>query len=787
MNKRQSYVDSEFQDPQFGSFQLREWIFRYLRRWPLFVLSLMLSFISAFLFLYYNVAHYEAYATVLVKDERKSSGINESAFFEDLGILIGRGNLDNEIELLKSRSLMREVVAKLNLHISLFEEKQPIDKDLYPEFPIQLNFIAKNEEPQWKDTSFSMRILSDKQFQLKNEAKETLTFGTTLLTSFGTLRPEAIFGRTKDFIGKEIRIQFKPIEQVTNHFLNQLKIEPVNNKANVIRLSLRDPVRIKAIDILNTLIEEHRQNEINENNQVALNTAAFIKERILYLNEELTEVESTVQDYKTGNELINLPIESDLFLTKANEAEKQLSETFIQLELSRYLLDFLETKSAIQQLIPSNLGLTQQTISLQIETYNKLAMEASRMNISSGKANPKLVQINQQLASIKSTIQQALRNEIKALEMRFDERDKQLKQLQGKIAAVPRKEREFRELERQRQIKESLYLYLLQKREETSIALAVPLFNSNIIDSAYSNGQIVAPNKKLIFALALMAGIFLPMLLLYLMRLFNTNVRELHELQALDIPLAGEIPFARVGDAVLFKSREDRAALESFRNLRTNLSFLLDPPSKKAQVIAITSSVAKEGKTFISLNLAAAMAYSGKRVLVAGFDLRTPKLLSYLQMPESKGITNLLTGQEKDIQALIKPVEGIDGLFVLPSGDIPPNPSELLMKESIKDIFEYLQNRYDYIILDTAPAGLVADALLLESFTDVFLYIIRSGFTDKRLLHLPLEMYKEKRLRNMALIFNEANIRTEYGYTYGYYGKRPKKPFFRRITDGMRA
>lgn len=778
-----NYSNPSAADLSPGNFHIRELVGRYAKRWPLFLITLALSFSIAFAYLYFNVPFYEAQSTVLIKDDRISSGISETALFEDLGILMNRGNLDNEIELFKSRSLMKGVVEKFNLHISVYEKKQPINADLYPGHPFDVSIQYTKPNKEVADTQLVIKVVSATHFAFNDGSSSKSgnhAFGSPILTSFGKVSFNARPDKVQRYIGKEILIHFRPVDVVVGQFLSRLKVDAVNNKANVIKLSLRDPVPQKAIDIVDALVQEHKQNEINDNNQVALNTAAFIQERIVFINEELSDVENTVQDYKTGNQLVDLPIESDLFLSTATETEKELSNAFIQLKLSEFLLDYLKNNSKPDALIPSNLGLNDQTVNLQIEEYNRLVMNRSRLQLSSGIENPLIVNLNAQINSLRVNIKEALQNQLRSLNLKYDEVLKRSGNIQSKISSVPRKEREFRELERQRQIKESLYLYLLQKREETSIALAVPLSNTKIIDSAYSSKSIVSPNRKLILALALMLGFALPIGGIYVLSLFDTKLHDRQDVDTLNVPFAGEIPYTDERDSLIFPNSSDRAAMESFRSLRTNLSFLIDPHKTGAKTIAITSSVAQEGKTFISINLAAAIALSGKKVLVWGLDLRTPKLLQYLGLPDSKGFTNYLTGEKTEISELLLPIKSIDGLYALASGDIPPNPSELLLKDRANEVFDYFQSQFDYIVIDTAPVGLVADALLLGDHVDTFLYVVRAGSTDKRLLSIPAGLYKENRLKNMAIIMNEAPLRSDYGYVYEYYGKRSKKSWWKR-------
>jgi capsular exopolysaccharide synthesis family protein len=764
---------------------INEMLQKYTKRWPLFLLSLVLTFSVSFGYLYFKTPQYEASSSVLVKDDRKNSGLNETAMFEDLGILMGRGNLDNEIEVFKSRSLMKGLVKKFHLNVSILEKHQPTNIDLFPNYPFSINISEYDSLPISYSSKFSIQILNNQTYKFESETdnvSEIYVFGTKVSNSAGSFTIEPSTRFLKAHIGKTFLVSITNEDAAISAYQKKLKVEAVNNKANVIRLSLSDPVPARAVNMLNALVLERRQIEIEDNNLAARNTAAFIQERILLLNEELSEVENTSQDYKTGNKLVDLPIESNLFLISASESEKQSSEAYIQFKISEYLLDYLNKHPQAVELIPANLGIADQGLTAQIETHNKYAQDRSRLLLSSGEENPRVVNLNNQLQASRASIKEGIENQVRNLSMKYKDISNRSEMLQAKISTIPKKERESRSIERQRQIKESLYLYLLQKREETSIALAVPLSNTKILDSAFSSGFIVSPKKNLIYSLALILGFLLPIIGIYIRHLFNTRLRDKKDIEKFNLPFIGEIPLAKDSESMIFAGHEDRVALESFRSMRTNLSFLIDPSIAKGRTIAITSSVAKEGKTFISINLAAAIALTGKKVLIWGMDLRTPKLLEYLKLPNQQGLTNYLNGDVADLDSLIIPVKNIEGLYALPSGDIPPNPSEMLMKDRLMEVFAQLKNQFDFIIIDTAPVGLVSDALLIADQVDAFLYVVRVGTTDKRLLSIPEQLYHEKRLKNMALILNEAPLLSEYGYAYGYYGNSRKKSFWNRIT-----
>jgi capsular exopolysaccharide synthesis family protein len=489
------------------------------------------------------------------------------------------------------------------------------------------------------------------------------------------------------------------------------------------------------------------------------------------------------ENYKTRFSLVDITSEAEIYLKSESELEKEIIQTNIQLQVSKYVYNYLLSSKNTYDLLPSNLGLTDVSIVNMIDSHNKNVLNRNRIQKSSTATNPLVVSLEDQIVSLRQSIKAALSNLITTHELKIAELGKHEQSLNRKISTVPKQEREFREIQRQQQIKESLYLYLLQKREETAIALAVTVSNAKVIDAAYSSGSVVSPNKKFYFTIAFALGLLLPLLIIYLLDLFNTSIRNKDELLKLNIPYLGELPSIRGSSKLVVKVNDKSSSSEAFRSIRTNIAFMLDNSKASGQMLFVTSSLAREGKTFVAINLAAIFAASEKKVLLIGLDLRRQKLLDYLGLPHKKGLTNHLIDSQSTIDDFIFPLEGYDNLFVLPAGDIPPNPAELLMSDRVGEVFNELKTKFEYIIVDTAPSGLVTDTLLAAKHADAVIYLIRAGHTDKRTLHIPEGFHREKKLPNMALLLNDAPKSASYGYPYGYsysYGA-PEKPIWKRI------
>lgn len=770
---------------------LKDVLLKYFHHWKWFAASLALSVLLCSIYLRYQTPNYEVVASILIKDDKKGDISSELSAFEDLGILKNNKNIDNEIEILKSRSLMTKVVKELKLNILYFSYGRPIEHERYSDTPIRIN-ILNEDSTQITQGNWLVIPESDKKFLLKNgidnETIGTYKFGDTVAADFGELTFVTTSFFTNSYLNKGFRIAINPMDVTVSSYLSKIRISPVNKTSNAITISLRNAVVDKATDVVNNLIKQHNLDAIEDKNQISKNTANFINERINYITNELSLVEGEAESFKTKYKLTDVESEAKLFLQSGSAGETGLLETNTQMRVAEFMNDYVQKHTSLQELIPTNLGLSDAPLSLQINEYNKLVLERNRILKNSSEKNPVVENLNNQLIDYRKSIKESLGNLKASLQIKTNELSKKEAEINSKIASVPKYEKEYRIIQRQQQIKEALYLYLLQKREETNIALAVTVANAKIIDKAYSDGNMVSPKKQIAYLSAFLIGLVLPIVILYLLDLLDTKVHGKSDIDKVKLPFLGDIPKSNIAEKLVVIENDHSNIAEAFRLLRTNVEFINANRINESKTIFVTSTIGKEGKSFIALNLAASFALSGKKTLLIGSDLRAPKILAYLGLADKKGLTNYITDKTIKLSDIIFNVMGMNNFYVLPPGPIPPNPAELLMHPRVKEMFEEAKPNYDYVIVDTAPVGLVADTLLLNTYADCTVFVVRANFIDKRLLRIAETMYKEKRLPNLAVLINDSDYKRGYGYGYGYgYGQENEIPFWKRFLRNRKG
>ncbi|MBU3676848.1 MAG: hypothetical protein FGM54_06690, partial [Chitinophagaceae bacterium] len=578
---------------------------KWVRHWYWFLLSVLLTLMVTYSVLRYVKDTFQVRATVLIKDEKGGAGVSETAAFEDLGLLKGANNLENEIEIYKSRSLMMRVVRSLNHQISYIGQGNVVENELYKTSPVQLEILEPDSVKFWCSGTILIRVKSETEFAIVDESEkkeQVFQFGTPLNGKFAKYRIVRSSRPIKRFINEEIRIKVAPLMGVVAEYLGTLQVVPINKSANVIELSMRHTNIAKAIDILNNLMLQHNIDQIEDKNKISLNTSEFISNRLDYITTELSSVEGEAQGFKQEHNLVDVQSQAGQMITKDAAAEQQYLTLNTQLKLVDYVEDYIKKHNNNTDLIPSNIGLSDASVTANTTTYNQLILDRGRILKSSSEMNPIVENMNAQLASLRQSLLSSVENYRNTVNIQLRDISTQMNIVSSQISSVPKFERQFRSIERQQQIKEQLYLYLLQKREETNIALAITVANTKTIDEAYSDGVPVSPNRSNSLVIALALGLLIPAVIIYLREMLDTKVHTPKDIERYNLPYLGDIPLTADSNKLLVTKGDSSRLSEAFRHLRTNIDFLVNRANTDSNIIFVTSSVAKEGKSFIALN-----------------------------------------------------------------------------------------------------------------------------------------------------------------------------------------
>ena len=747
---------------------VQELLYAFLRNWYWILLCMVLGFLGARLYLRYTVPIYQASGKILIKSEESSSGaLSEEAVLQEIGILKPNSNLQNEIQILKSRTLMREVMEQLGIDVSYIGQGRLRDSELYLDSPVRVDSVRWGSEKQ--KAELEIQVKDAQRFVLLDEENEKQT---TYAFSAPIVLDQDTFWLSHHAGGNPAENLLVKIGQGPGKYLRDLQIKTVTDYSSVLGLQLEDPVPQKAADILNTLIDVYNQAAIDDKNQVAKKTLAFIDERLRLLTQELSTVEGGLETYKERNDI---PAETaaavDFVMTEIAEYDNQLTQQQLKLELLKAVEELLSGDVEQYELIPANIVLEDAGgLDAQIQNYNTTLLRRERLKQSATKINPTLVALNQQLAGMRQNIVKSVQALRSNLELSVRETERKLAQLQTRINQVPRQERELLEIKRQQNIKQALYLFLLQKKEETALSAAITVPNARVIDPAIPGGGPISPNPMRAYALGLMLGLALPIGTIFLRELLDNKVYSEADIKNLtNTPVLGAVAQNKSGQQIVVKANSRTGIAEMFRLLRTNLNYLSGGQDK--QSILVTSGMGGDGKTFIAANLGISLALADKRVVILGMDLRKPKLAQYLVQRSDysgTGLTNYLV-EDLPEEDIIYDSEIHDRLYFVPSGPIPPNPAELLSSNKLKKLFAHLRQNFDYIVIDTAPVGLVADAFLLSPYTDTTLFAVRYGKTPQAVISGLEEMRRDKKLKNPAIVLNGVKAGKGYGYGYGLW------------------
>lgn len=767
-----------------SSFSIKEEAFKYLFYWKWILLSVIVCLIVAVMYLRYTTPKYSASTTILVKDERKGGLDSELAAFEDLGIGKGvKSNVDNETQIITSRTVMENAVKRLNLNVSYFTEGRVRITELYDSSPVLCTVYDTDGDFYSRRDQITLVGAGDASYELLNAAGKSLgKFRYGQIVGLKDCKISVNKNKGLYYPDYNVNVKFARLKDVVDSYRARVEaITPVRNSA-VVQLSVSDPVSDRAEDLLDAIIQIYNEDAIADKNLVAQKTEDFIEQRLKLIAAELGDVERDAESYKKSNQIADITSQAGLYLENAVSYEKALIEIGTQISVTSAMHQFMQQLGA-EELAPINIIPIENSSYALIAEYNQAIIAKGRLQQSATPENSAMINLTNRIAEMRVNIIESLSTQLDVLKIRQRDLQRQNSQITGKISEIPTQEREFRIIDRQQKIKESLYIYLLQKREEIAISLKVTPPNAKVIDLAQASESPISPKRSIIYAMALGIGLVIPLGIIYLLQLIDTKVRRRQDVEAgTDIPFLGNIPRLLNPERIIDNSERSGAA-EAIRIVRTNLEFMLSGKTDSgARTIFVTSTLPKEGKTSIAVNLAATIALSGKKVLLMGLDIRNPKIQNYIKVPPA-GFTNFISQEGGDIHAYISPVPNYDSLFVLPAGVIPPNPVELLLNDKVGKVFAELKASFDYLIVDTAPVSLVTDTMLISHQADATVYVLRANQFDKRMLPLVQSFYEEKKLRNMAVVLNDTVKGKTYGYggygygDYGYgYSKEPEKP-----------
>ena len=784
---------NEAQESKEENIDVKELLFKYLIHWPWFVGAVVACLIAAWVYLHVSTPVYNISATVLIKDDKKGGSAGMLSGLESLGLdgmISSSQNIDNEIEVLRSKTIVKEVVEDLGLYISYTDEDEFPSRNMYKTSPVQVSLTPQEadllEEPMIVKMALqpqgSMDVtvkIDDDEYQKHFEKlpavfptdKGTLAFFLTpdsVLSSKRTSEETTASEKTTRNITATIN---KPLA-VAKWCCKNMTIEPTSKTTSVAVISLKNSNVQRGKDFINKLLEMYNINTNNDKNEVAQKTAEFINERIGIISKELGSTEKDLESFKRGAGITDLTSDAQIALTGSAEYEKKRVENQTQINLLQDLQKYMQNEG--YEVLPSNIGLQDLNLAAAINRYNDVLVERKRLLRTSTENNPTIINLDTSISAMKENVQVSLDRVLRGLYITKADLDREANRYSRRISEAPGQEREFVSIARQQEIKAGLYLMLLQKREENAITLAATANNAKIIDDAIADDAPVSPRSKITYLIALILGLGIPVGVIYLLELAKFKIEGRADVEKLtSAPIVGDIPLTdeKQGAIAVFENQNNLMS-ETFRNVRTNLQFMLGNDKK---VILVTSTVSGEGKSFISGNLAISLSLLGKKVVIVGLDIRKPGLNKVFNISKrEQGITQYLANPEKNLMDLVQLSDVSKNLYILPGGTVPPNPTELLARDGLDKAIETLKKNFEYVILDTAPVGMVTDTLLIGRVADLSVYVCRADYTRKNEYTLINELIDGNKLPNLCTVINGLDLKKrKYGYYYGYgkYGK----------------
>lgn len=783
----------------------REILFTYLVYWKWFVLCAILSVGYTAFDLAQKNDVYMVSTSILMKNDR-NSGSADNIMMETLGLRTNRTNLENETEVMRSRAIMMKVVMDLKVHTSYFQKKGLRSFNIYDSTPISLDIdsvdvmnlrapIRIDAIPSLQEGLYTLLVNYGGKTQthiLKNDPINVQIGGISLVLT----RLNDVYMPKDDIV-----ITVESPHGKARYLSHSIIPEVLTEGSTILTMSLRTYNVKQAKDILEKVVYYYNELSVNEKNQALINTGKFIDERILAIAKELGDVEKEIETYKKDYKLISPEDNASTALQESYKLRDELSNADMQLNLIDYVEEFVNDQSNQFSIIPE-LGIENVAFSSMIKNYNQELLNRARLLHSSSENNPAINKIEQNIKTLREGLKNGIVSTRNIINHEKKELQKRAEDIDSKLNLAPEIERQMAEVMRQQEIKNELYLFLLKKREENALSQALTVPIATIIDSPEATGGPVEPNRPKSLMTALAVGLIIPALIIFVIGLFRVTFKDRIDVERLtDIPILGEISVNESKENFVVKPKSTAPIVELFRLTRNNLQAILDVPERK--LICVTSTTTQEGKTFCSANLALSFALAKKKTILVGLDIRRPQVRKYFSLSTSRGVVTYLSGKESDLSSLIVSSGMSEYLDLLPAGPTPPNPNELLMNSALGDVFDYLRERYDYIIVDTAPVGMVSDTFLITPYADLNVYVMRAKYSSKKYIEALENLVREDRLRNLYILVNAVDIKSKvygykrygygygygyknkygYGYGYGYgeqYNQPSKKPFWRR-------
>ena len=743
----------------------REFLLRYIRYLPWILISLAVALVLAKIKLRYATPIYKSESRLLIKKETPYSRSNDK--FDEIFAGGSIQNVYNEIEILRSRPLAARVVKALHLQNSVYNKGNIRSTLLYREAPITL--FAMGDPDSTGSFTIQLTIANNNQFKIGEDPK-LYSFGETVQLRGAAFRVVKLQSQVYNALPSNVYVLSQTTtDHAANSLVNGLGVVLSDNYGQIINLSYESENTDMAVDILNTLMAVYKESNIEDKRQMKISTLEFIDDRLDSLRQELGEVEKKLTEFVEEKKAFQLDKQSEIYLDRLNSEATNLAQQDLKLSIIDWLIKYLNRNT--WQAVPVELGTSEPALFPLITQYNQLQMERQNARATMPENNPYIQQnLDPRINKLRIDIIEALQNVRQSYAIARGNIQQRNNELESKLQSIPSKGQQLAERNRQQKIKEELYLFLLQKREETAIASASTVSDSKVVEPARPGGSPISPKPRSVYMIAFILGLAIPGGIIALKEYLNDKVHGRVDIERItDAPFMGEIGHSEDALALVVKHNSRRFISEQFRIIRTNLQFILS--KVQDPVILVTSSFSGEGKSFVSTNIGAVMALTGKKTVIMELDIRKPKVVSNLDLKRQKGITNYIIANAT-LDEIILPVPNVDNLFVIPCGPVPPNPAEMLLDPRLKQLFDEVKKKFDIVIVDTAPVGLVSDAMVIGRHADCTLYILRQGYTYKNQVRLIDELYTQKKLPRLSVLLNDMKGGIGYGsyYGYGVYG-----------------